>query len=125
MSFLVSKECRHCDTYIQDVTQPFVLRWYLYFERLPAIEKSFMREVLKELGRPEPTLVAFYEDKPVRVVMASRLGNVGVTYDLERSKGYTGRVHLCQLRNFQTVAEYRSSTNTRKKKPPKRELNNA
>jgi hypothetical protein len=81
-----------CDDYIDDPTAPEVLRKYLEFARAPA-HGAF-------LPKPHPTLYADYEGKRVRVTMASRLGDVGITTDLDREFGYERRVLVSQLENF-------------------------
>ena len=50
--------------------------------------------------KADPKLYADYGDKRVRVVMASRLGDVGITYDLSKDVGYDERVYVEKLTNF-------------------------
>jgi hypothetical protein len=86
---------RHCDDYIDDYWSPMVLRWFLFINRLPASEK-----ILCLANGVNPVLFATYEGKTVRVVMASRLGDVGITSDLKAELGYEKRVTVDQLGNF-------------------------
>lgn len=83
---------RHCDDYIDDPTAPEALRKFLAFARAPA------HGLL--LPEPHPMLYADYEGTRVRVTMASRLGDVGITADHGRETGYERRVHVSQLSNF-------------------------
>ena len=91
---------RHCDDYIDDVSQPECLRSYLDFNRLRADLKY---ERLKQPGFKEPKLFATHKEtgKRVRVVMASRFGDVGITDKLNRDHGYNlGRVPVEHLIDF-------------------------
>lgn len=81
-----------CDRYIDDPAAHPALRRYLAFARAPAHGQL--------LPRPHPRLFADYEGKRVRVTMASRLGDVGVTTDLDAELGYERRVLVRQLGNF-------------------------
>jgi hypothetical protein len=82
----------HCDDYIDDMTQPECLRVFLEYARSPAHGSK--------TGKPKPSLFADYEGKRVRVVMASRLGDVGITDYLVASYGYNARVEVASLSNF-------------------------
>jgi len=88
-------EGKHCDDYIQDYHFPDCLRWFLFINRLPATEKMLAYSV-----GVKPTLFAFYGRKRVRVVMASRLGDVGITEDLKAEHGYRKRVLVKNLWGF-------------------------
>lgn len=90
---------KHCDDYIDDPQADKALRDFLFFNRLPAWEAMELR---KQEGFEEPKLFADFGGKRVRVVMASRLGNVGITDDLSATHGYTNRVLVEQLSNFST-----------------------
>ena len=70
----------HCDDYIDDPSQPECLRAFLDHARSPA-HGSFRPE-------PRPTLFADYQGRRVRVVIASRLGDVGITSNLAVERGY-------------------------------------
>lgn len=82
----------HCDDYIDDPAAPAVLRAYLAFARAPA------HGLL--LPRPHPRLFADRDGQRVRVTMASRLGDVGITTNLAAESGYQLRVLVRQLSNF-------------------------
>ena len=82
----------HCDDYIDDPAAPAALRKFLAFARAPAHGQL--------LPRPHPTLFADHEGKRVRVTMASRFGDVGVTSDLAAEVGYETRVPVSQLTGF-------------------------
>lgn len=88
---------RPCDSYIRDKTQPMCLRRFLLVNRIPAVWK-YEKWIAK--GRPNPKLFADFGGKRVRVVMASRFGDVGITENLEASSGYSLRVSVEQLSNF-------------------------
>jgi hypothetical protein len=85
-------ETKHCDDYIDDPTAPVVLRKYLEFARAPAHGQL--------LPRPHPRLFADHKGRRVRVTMASRFGDVGVTTDFTAEMGYELRVPVSQLDNF-------------------------
>lgn len=82
---------KHCDDYIDDDTQPACLRAFLSHARAPAIQRG---------GKPAPPLFAKHSGQIVRVVMASRFGDVGVSFDLERDHGYDKRMMLSELTDF-------------------------
>jgi len=107
---------RHCDTYIRDKLQPMPLRKFLFFKRLPAYlqyEESTKRRLRID---KDPVLFATmakdveaYNDgrchalkavTRVRVVMASRMGDLGVTEDLKAVNGYSHRFHVEYLTDF-------------------------
>lgn len=83
---------RHCDDYIDDETAPVALRAYLERARSPG-HGMLSKE-------PFPKLFADYCGKRVRVVMASRLGDVGITTDLGADFTYQVRVAVEELANF-------------------------
>jgi hypothetical protein len=83
---------KHCDDYIDDESQPPALRKFLGRARMPAhgmMEKT-----------PYPKLFADYKGKRVRVVMASTMGDVGITEHLGADAGYQCRVAVEDLANF-------------------------
>ncbi|HSX23365.1 MAG TPA: hypothetical protein VLE97_11380 [Gaiellaceae bacterium] len=84
-----------CDDYIDDPAAPAALRKYLAFARAPAHGQL--------LPKPHPRLFADYEGTRVRVTMASRFGDVGITTDLDAELGYQQRVLVRQLSNFSEV----------------------
>lgn len=85
---------KHCDDYIDDPTQPEALRAFLARARSPA------HGLLSP--DPYPTLFADHEGSVVRVLVASRMGDVGFSYDLTKTHGYDRRVFLESLTNFRT-----------------------
>lgn len=52
-----------------------------------------------------PKLFADYKGKRIRVIMASRMGDVGLTYDLKSDRGYSVRVFVEDLSNFSEKEE--------------------
>lgn len=91
-------DLKHCDDYIHDSTAPKELRWFLLINRMPASDMMLARQFIVN-----PRLFADYKGKTVRVVMASRLGDVGITENLEAEDGYQKRVWLHELSNFTDV----------------------
>lgn len=83
---------RHCDEYIDDEDAPTVLRQYLAHARSPAHGML--------TGKEPPKLYATWNGSRVRVVMASRAGDVGITVDLGREVGYEHRVYVEELGAF-------------------------
>lgn len=82
----------HCDDAIDDPTTHPALRVFLARARSPA------HGLLS--AQPFPRLFADHLGVRVRVVMASRMGDVGITKDLGAEFGYEGRVFLNELANF-------------------------
>lgn len=88
---------KHCDDYIHDSSAPKCLRFFLLVNRMPATDQMLMRELgvvpklfadlIKPFGR-------------VRVTMASRLGDLGISYQLDTEDGYEARVAVSSLTNF-------------------------
>ncbi len=91
---------KHCDDYINDFRAPMCLRAFLLRHRLPASDGM----VLDAAGF-NPSLYADYKGERVRVVMASRLGDVGITSNLSAERGYDHRVHVEELANFSGSGE--------------------
>lgn len=85
-------EPKHCDDYIDDPQAPAALRAYLERSRSPG-HGHLSRE-------PFPKLFADYDGARVRVVMASRMGDVGITSKLDADHGYSKRVFVEALTNF-------------------------
>ena len=83
---------KHCDDYIEDEAAPVELRKYLERARSPG--HGMMS------AEPFPKLFADYKGRRVRVVMASRLGDVGITTVLSAAYGYETRVAIEDLSNF-------------------------
>lgn len=98
---LVSQTFKHCEEYIDDESQPECLRKFLERARMPAhgmLEKA-----------PFPKLFATYQGDGwrgvekgdrVRVTMASRLGDVGVSKDFNAESGYQMRTSVDNLTDF-------------------------
>lgn len=86
----------HCDDYMDDkrlrAAQPECLIKFLEHARAPAHGHL--------LPKPWPKLFANYKGKRVRVTMASRMGDVGITYDLNQSTGYKERCFVEHLSDF-------------------------
>ena len=85
----------HCDDFINDLGQPEALRWFLFVHRLPAMDKYL---VFKRVGKPR--LFAKLGQCWVQVVMASRLGDVGISYDLKADCAYETRLMVSKLTDF-------------------------
>ncbi|GFM29291.1 hypothetical protein [Novosphingobium sp. PY1] len=83
---------KHCDDYIDDPDAPECLRKFLDHARSPG--HGALRD------DPRPKLFADYGGKRVRVLMASRFGDVGITADLNAEYGYDARVPVEVLSNF-------------------------
>lgn len=83
----------HCDEYINDEEAPEALRIFLEFNRRPAIQ---------QIGMEIPELYAIHKESGecVRVTMASRFGDVGITRNLDQHTGYHKRVLLDELTGF-------------------------
>ena len=107
---------KHCDEYLDDPTQPECLRRFLDYQCRPASLKyptgrpDFDRGLEERHGLPmwrdpAPVLFARHEGTPVRVTMASRLGDVGITEVLTAEHGYGKRVAIEELTEFTDVAE--------------------
>lgn len=90
-------EPKHCDDYIEDKAQPKCLRAFLLFNRIPA-HWRFKWEYAKKWKIPK--LYANYGLRRVRVTMASRFGDVGITWRLNQESGYEERIYLDRLTNF-------------------------
>lgn len=105
---------RHCDDFINDPLAPPCLRAFLEFNRRPAINKIgpspflFARLKIPKTGErggrhwmgEAPTVINLASGQRVRVVMASRFGDVGVTERLGDEHGYVVRVHIDELCDF-------------------------
>lgn len=105
MSNAVEHTPKHCDDYIDDIEQPKCLRRFLRFCRWPAIYQLKAYSLFK-MGKP-PLFADWqrYKNKKVRVkvVMASRFGDVGITRDLKADSGYQWRVDVETLSNFSEI----------------------
>lgn len=83
---------KHCDDYIDDETQPTALRRFLDRARSPAHGMTD--------SSPYPELYADHNGIRIRVTMASRFGDVGITSRLSNCTGYELRVSVESLSNF-------------------------
>jgi hypothetical protein len=88
---------KHCDDYIDDTTAPECLRAFLDYARSPA--HGALRH------GPKPKLFATHKGKRVRVTMASRFGDVGITTKLGQEYGYEKRVAVSELSRFSAPKE--------------------
>lgn len=79
----------HCDDLRRTRTLPMCVLDYLEIARAPAHGHG-----------NAPPLFATYNGTRVRVVMASRFGDVGITDDLAATAGYSKRVFLPDLTDF-------------------------
>ncbi len=99
---------KHCDDYIHDLSAPLPLRWWLLVNRMPAVDM-----LLANTAGVRPLLYANLVNDAacgragdrVQVVMASRMGDVGITRYLEAAgpdgfTPYETRVPLAELTNF-------------------------
>jgi hypothetical protein len=90
---------RHCDDWLDNPegVDPLLLAWLTY-RRSPASVKYPMHgEPL-----PEPLLFATYDHRPVRMTLASRLGDIGISRKLWASDSYELRVPLAELSDFRS-----------------------
>lgn len=92
---------KHCDDYIDDEAAPAPLRAYLARARSSG-HGLFPSPAGSDPAEPFPRLFADWRGERVRVVMASRFGDVGVTRDLRPDGGlaYQARVAVEDLTNF-------------------------
>jgi hypothetical protein len=86
------KHVKHCDDYIDDPNEDPVLRKFLDWARKPG---HGMLE-----PKPHPKLFATHQGKRVRVTMASRFGDVGITRDMQADCGYETRARVSALTDF-------------------------
>lgn len=91
----------HCDNYIDAYDVPNCLRYYLLVNRLPAVDILTVKEAVGE-----PKCFATYKGKRVRLVMASRLGDVGINHRLNTDHGYSERVLIKELSEFSPTPWY-------------------
>lgn len=93
----------HVDDFIDE--HPFehnYARWFFLLHRLPAILKTDFHEWIKDYE-----LYCTYEGERWRVTGASRLGDVWLAKDFERTKGYDKRVDLEECSNWSPQASER------------------
>lgn len=106
-------ETKHCDDYIDDKAQPKALRRFLRYHRWPAV----WQVRAESMGVIQPVLFATlkcHTDKErqfcknysvpdgsrVRVVMASRMGDVGISIHHQFDRGYQVRIDIDRLVDF-------------------------
>ncbi len=88
---------KHCDDYINDFAFPKFVRVFLLLHRMPAVDMSLLLEYETLPWR----IFANYKGKRVALVMASRMGDVGIVdTDITKSYKYNTRVYLEELSNF-------------------------
>jgi hypothetical protein len=104
---------KHCEDFIRDKTQPECLRRFIRIHRWPATWYCRM----KERGMEDPKLYAtvatatkaeehhineygIRSGDRVKVVMASRMGDLGVTKNLSATCGYEVRLYVEWLKDF-------------------------
>jgi len=80
----------HCDDILEDKSLPDCVIKYLKVARYLGVEYD-------EIA---PPLYATYKDKRVRIIMASRSGDVGITEMLGDVNGSGIRVYLPELTDF-------------------------
>lgn len=86
---------RHCDNYPERLGTPNCLRWWIFINRLPATLKCLASD-----NNVDPKLWAKYQGKWYRLVMASRMGDVGIVDNLDADHGYQKRVMVDELTDF-------------------------
>lgn len=85
----------HCDSIIHNPKYPVCLRYFILVNRLPAVDKTL---VFSAVGTPK--CFATYRNQRVRLTMASRFGDIGITTDLSSDRGYENRVSVDELTDF-------------------------
>jgi hypothetical protein len=90
-----AKASTHCDDYAQGSSGHPAARWFIFVHRLP-----YTLRALCASRFPTPTLYATLDGRRVRVVMASRLGDLGVTSRLDDESSYERRVFVNSLEDF-------------------------
>lgn len=91
-----AQEFKHCDDYIDDESQPQVLRTFLEWHRSPA--STMMKR--REAGQIPPKLFASFKGERYRVTMASTLGDVGISRHHQQEYGYHARMPVEWLTDF-------------------------
>ena len=79
----------HCDDIWHHKAAPDCVLKFLDIARAPA----------HGYGR-SPELYAMHDGVPCRVTMASRFGDVGISFDLSKTDGYDKRVFIPELSEF-------------------------
>lgn len=94
-SRLAEFDSRHCDDLSDAGVLPLPVKQWVDYQRLPAHDKF-------DRTNPVKNLFAVLNDRVVKLNMASRFGDVGVTTNLEAQFGYERRVMLTDLKHFHT-----------------------
>ncbi|MDD2819144.1 MAG: hypothetical protein PHN51_10195 [Candidatus Nanopelagicales bacterium] len=81
-----------------DPPEELYAKFVLTHMRMPAVLQTAFREFTKLY-----ILYGKYSGKPVRVNVASRLGDIGVTFDLKRETGYDVRVMVSDITDWSNV----------------------
>lgn len=93
---------KHCDEYIDDETQPACLRAFLDRARSPGhgmLDKSPFPKLFATYIGADPWR-GYTKGDRLRVVMASSMGDVGVTKNFDAQHGYDARFGLESLGDF-------------------------
>ncbi len=90
-----AKASTHCDDYAQSSSGHPAARWFIFVHRLP-----YTLRALCASRFPMPTLYATFYRRRIRVVMASRIGDVGITSRLDEATSYERRVFIDSLEDF-------------------------
>lgn len=85
----------HIDNQAMNRDLPAFVRAWIIINRLPALEKNVVLSVY-----PQQTIYAKHDGKWCKLWMASRMGDVGICYDLD-ARGYDTRVLIKHLSDFQ------------------------
>lgn len=100
-------EFKHCEEFINDKSQPMCLRKFLLYNRIPAYWKYTKWKDSWGIPKLFATLPASRgvggakkKARRIRVNMASRFGDVGISYDISKESGYDSRVYIEQLTDF-------------------------
>ncbi len=70
-------------------------KFVLHFMRLPAVYQGGFRDLISRYR-----LYGNYQGRRVRINVTSRLGDVGIHFDLTKSVGYDERVSLKEITDF-------------------------
>jgi hypothetical protein len=93
----------HCDDIWTEGRVPQIVLDFLDVARSPA----------HGFGKECKTLYATLDGKPCRVNLASRFGDVGVSFDLKKPYGYDKRVFIPELSNFTETPPQHGGENDR------------
>ena len=102
---MTNPEYDHCDRTIVESKYPMIVRWWVFINRLPDIEKHLCFH-----NGVNPSLWAKCRGKWVRLVMASRMGHVGITTNIDAQIGYGECVWLHELTDFTDEKPGRTKT---------------